>query len=218
VFIFDAHSRIDALLKHSKIIEKFNDYCFFSSYRNPLYITASSIKSDYYISSDVTYRLLNMNIFSFLQDISDEWKEKYYISKFEDEKLYPEETFKAICRHFGVDYSSKMMTANETGPTCRGYEIRGFDTEPVTRKLDDVFTEKDMLFLKSIYQIVLRKYRYENYYVDDVILVSDTHFEIANEKYLNHILGKELQENLMKIFVDIKNDEDEWYFPKLIER
>jgi len=218
VFVFDAHSRIDALLKHSKIIETFDDFCFFSSYRNPLYITASSIKSDYYISSDVAYRLLKMNIFSFLQDISDEWRKKYYISKFEDEKLYPEETFRTICHHFGVEYCSTMMTANETGPTCRGYEIRGFDTEPVTRKLDDVFSEADMIFLKSIYQVVLRKYGYEDYFVDDVTFENKVQFEKTDEKYLIHISGEELQENLMKIFNEIKKAEDDWFFPMLIER
>lgn len=218
VFIFDAHSRIDALIKHKKIIEMFDDFCFYSSYRNPVYITASSIKSNYYISQELTDRLLKMNIFEFLQDISDEWKEKYFISKFEDEKLYPEETFKAICRQFGVKYSPSMMLANEIGPTCRGYEIRGFDTEPVTRKLDDIFSEDDMFFLKIVYQFILRKYGYKDYFIEDSFFENKKLFEKVNEKYLMYISKDELQDLLIEILNVYKTRARKWYFPKLIER
>lgn len=215
VFIFDAHSRVDAFLKHRKIIELFDEYAFYSSFRNPLYMTASSIKSDYYVSKEIAIRLLKMNELLFLHNIPEEWKNKYYISRFEDEKLYPEKTFRAICKTFKVKYSSNMLLVNETGPTCRGYEIRGFDTEPVTRKLDDIFSEDDEKYLMYIYEDVLIRYHYlEN----KRFTTFDTKglFQRA-DKFL-HFISREDFVDALKMVRKEKNDHCDIFYPKLIEK
>ena len=216
VFIFDPHSRVDAALKHKEIIELFQDYIFYSSYRNPIYMTASSIKSNYYVNLDITKRLIMLNIMGFIQNFPKKWKSKYYISRFEDEKLYPEQTFKAICSFLGVSYSDDMLLANEEGPTCRGYVIKGFDTEPVTRKLNDIFSDEDIIFLEKIYSKIMSKYHYINY-VEKYSIVDENKMFIKAEKFLKSINRKEFIFSLKEIEKSISNM-GEWFFPKLIEK
>lgn len=188
VFFFDSHSRVNAAIKHKSIINTFENVSFLTSFRNPLYTTASSIKKGYYIDKTVTYNLMRLNFFGFVQDFSSQWKEKCYVILFEEAKLFPERTFCAFCDVFDVPYSNEMLTANDEGPTCRGYAIRGFDTEPVTRKLDDVFSEKDMMYLSYVYRKVMNKYGYTipsgtNNIIDDEMVCSDL-FQNAYDKNL----------------------------------
>ena len=216
VFIFDPHSRVDAAIKHKEIIELFQDYVFYSAYRNPVYMTASSIKSNYYINLDVTKRLIMLNVMGFMQNFPKNWKSKYYISRFEDEKLYPEQTFRAICSFLEVDYSDDMLLANEEGPTCRGYTIKGFDTEPVTRKLNDIFSDEDIILLEKIYSRIMTKYHYIDY-VKKNIIVDENKMFIKAEKFLKFINRKEFIFSLKEFDKSISNME-EWFFPRLIEK
>jgi len=148
-------------------------------------MTASSIKSNYYVNLDITKRLIMLNIMGFIQNFPKKWKSKYYISRFEDEKLYPEQTFKAICSFLGVSYSDDMLLANEEGPTCRGYVIKGFDTEPVTRKLNDIFSDEDIIFLEKIYSKIMSKYHYINYVEKEGIDNLDSEGKFAARVRLN---------------------------------
>ena len=48
VFIFNSYSRVDAAIRHKEIIELFENYIFYSSYRNPcsdMFLEASSFKN-----------------------------------------------------------------------------------------------------------------------------------------------------------------------------
>lgn len=165
-FFFDSHSRFGAALKHKKIIDSFENPKFLTAMRNPLYTTASSIKKGYYINKSVTYNLMKSSFLSALQKYPVEWKNNSHVILFEDEKLFPEKTFRSLCQTFSVPYDEIMLTANEEGPTSRGYAIRGFDTEPVTRKLDDIFSENDMKYLYCIFRRIMDKYGYPNIYPD----------------------------------------------------
>ena len=157
-----------------------------------------------------------LNIMGFIQNFPKKWKSKYYISRFEDEKLYPEQTFKAICSFLGVSYSDDMLLANEEGPTCRGYVIKGFDTEPVTRKLNDIFSDEDIIFLEKIYSKIMSKYHYINY-VEKYSIVDENKMFIKAEKFLKSINRKEFIFSLKEIEKSISNM-GEWFFPKLIEK
>ena len=48
VFIFNSYSRVDAAIRHKEIIELFENYIFYSSYRNPcsdMFLEVSSFKN-----------------------------------------------------------------------------------------------------------------------------------------------------------------------------
>lgn len=184
-FLFDSHSRFGAALKHKKIIDSFENTKFLTAMRNPLYTTASSIKKGYYTNKSVTYNLMRSSFLSAVQKYPIEWKDNSHVILFEDEKLFPKKTFHALCRTFSVPYDEIMLTANEEGPTSRGYAIRGFDTEPVTRKLDDIFSENDMKYLYYIFRRVMDKYGYPNIY-------SDINYSEDSDKLFNKVYEKDL--------------------------
>lgn len=180
-FFFDSHSRFGAALKHKKIIDSFEKPSFLTAMRNPLYTTASSIKKGYYTNKSITYNLMKSSFLGAVQKYPAEWKDNSHVILFEDEKLFPEKTFRSLCRTFSVPYDDIMLTANEEGPTSRGYAIRGFDTEPVTRKLDDIFSENDMKYLYCIYRKIMDKYGYKNIYPD--INYSEDSDKLFNKVY-----------------------------------
>ncbi|MBP1549110.1 MAG: hypothetical protein J6A05_03810 [Oscillospiraceae bacterium] len=218
VFFFDPHSHLGAPLKHKQIIEGFERVDFLTAMRNPLYTTASSIKKGYYTDKAVTYNLMKSSFMSFVQKYPAEWKNNSYVILFEDEKLFPEDTFRALCSTFSVPYDEKMLTANEEGPTSRGYAIRGFDTEPVTRKLDDIFSENDMKYLYCIFRRIMERYGYKNIYPDlNYSRDCDELFNIVYEKNYMCYEKKYFLEVLAELEKFSSELPDDYFWPDKID-
>lgn len=212
VFIFDPHSHINAVLKHMGLIDLLEDVSFLTSVRNPIYTIASSIKSGYYTDKSIAYNLMKSSVLEFVQKLPDRYKDKYFVTIFENEKLNPENTFKLICEFYGIPYVSEMLKANDEGPTCRGYAIRGFDTEPVTRSLSDIFSNEDLNCLYDIFRKFLEFYNYSisegKYDIDKCfLLINNFKCGISRKDFISVLSD-------IKEFMD-KIDED-YKFPKAI--
>ena len=93
----------------------------------------------------------------------EKFKDKYYVYRFEDLKLYPEETCRAICECLNVPYSDEMMKADYTRRSSFGEVVKGFDTSPLYRKIDHVYSDFDVVRLKIYYDILLKHYGYETF-------------------------------------------------------
>ena len=102
------------------------------------------------------------NYYTIAIDMNPQLREKYYSYRFEDLKMYPEETCRAICEVLNVPYDSAMLEVDAPQKTIEGTTIHGFDMSPLHRNLDSMFSEFDKLRLKIFFDIFLKHFGYED--------------------------------------------------------
>ncbi len=90
-----------------------------------------------------------------------ELQEHYYAYRFEDLKTHPVETCEALCEVFNVPYDPDMLKADVEMQGINGEaSVRGFDTSPLQRNIDSVFSRFDQIRLQIFYDVLLRHYGY----------------------------------------------------------
>lgn len=94
----------------------------------------------------------------------EELREDYYGYRFEDAKLYPEETCRALCETLNVPYDPDMLNNDEEMEGINGEPaIRGFDTAPLHRNVDEVFSKFDQCRLQIFFDSILRHFGYPTF-------------------------------------------------------
>ena len=92
----------------------------------------------------------------------DIFKHKYFVAKFEDCKIKPNDMFRKICSQLCIPFQEKMLysEAPESG-NIEGENIKGMDLLPLNRRIDHIFSSFDKLRLDIIYAQMAEHYGYE---------------------------------------------------------
>jgi len=156
-------------------------------------------------------------------------RSRYYAARFEDIKLYPEKTCRAICKVWDIPYDEKMLKV-DCPETNKGQTVRGFDITPIQRPVDYAFSEFDVVRMKIFYDPILKHYGYPSFDFEEcpiskseLIMLLRLPFRFEN-KYLkgNQRWGKCTKESLRKTLFDnmihfaLNVDKDKIVLPKLI--
>ncbi len=97
------------------------------------------------------------------QFLPPELKSCYYAFRFEDLKLRPKETCRAICRHLNIPFSGEMLKAKAPLTDAYGNTTEGFDKAPLTRDISVVISDFDRVRLMIFYEPILDYYGYPSF-------------------------------------------------------
>lgn len=97
------------------------------------------------------------------QFLSDRLKQEYWAFRFEDLKIQPEKTVRAICKHLNIPFEKKMMEVEVPMTDKAGQTVRGFDQAPLHRDVSKVLSDFDQLRLKIFYAPILKYYDYPQF-------------------------------------------------------
>lgn len=127
-----------------------------NSMRNPTAQMASQYKFGKFIFPLNTEYLL-------AAEMHPDLRRHYYAYCFEDLKLYPEEMCRRLCELFDVPYTEKMLGADSAYQTEYGETLTCFDTRPLYRSVDAVFSQFDQVRIQIYYDMILRHYGYPTF-------------------------------------------------------
>lgn len=103
-----------------------------------------------------------------------ELRKHYYSYRFEDLKLHPKETCKALCEVLNVPYDPNMLNSDITEQGINGEAaVRGFDLTPLNRNIDSAYSQFDQVRLRIFYDAILRHYDYPTFDFDECPMNDD---------------------------------------------
>ena len=160
-----------------------------------------------------------------------ELRKDYYGYRFEDAKLHPVETCKALCENLNVPYDPDMLNNDEEMEGINGEPaVRGFDTAPLNRNVDAVLSRFDQCRLQIFYDSLLRHYGYPAFNFeecpmsdDDIAFLFKFPFKFEKDYVEKEKWGKiskeQLRQSLLQNMVALWNmgKRGELVFPKVIK-
>lgn len=105
--------------------------------------------------------------------------------RFEDGKLNPKATFMALSAFLDIPYTPSMEVCSckgEINPETFKGNVRGFDSATVYRTYDEYCDDEERIILEYFYQEAMKKYGYENQYLNDVSISLEELHEIADKR------------------------------------
>ncbi len=114
----------------------------------------------------MTERMLSRN---YLVDRRDRLYTDCILVKFEDAKLNPEATFRALAEFLDIPYTTSMTYCSlfgEVDPESYDGNVRGFSTDAVYRTYDDYANDDERYFLEFLFQDAYLHYGYDYHYFD----------------------------------------------------
>ena len=120
------------------------------------------------VSDAVTERVLNR---SFMVDPEDRLYKDSVVVRFEDGKLNPDATFRALAAFLDLPYTESMTYCSEngvkrTGQTAEGGYAVGFDPVTVYRTYDDFINDSERCFIEYFLRDAYEHYGYDFQYYD----------------------------------------------------
>ncbi len=164
IIVWDPHTYADGALE-PLIMNCFPYHMIIGSMRNPLIHTGRQFMRD----KEAKY-LHIWSPYTAALNMHPELRNKYYSYRFEDLKMYPEETSRAICECLDVPYHDNMIDPAvpvTTIPDVPGLKdlkfVKGFDNAPLNRNIDFTYSEFDKERLKIFFDLLLRYYDYPTF-------------------------------------------------------
>lgn len=215
--------RINAINLSAPLVLDFPYRTVLDSMRNPIITVGRIYRLDgsIFITQYLSVGLL----------IHPELRKDYYGYRFEDLKTYPEETCRALCETLNVPYDPDMLNTEEEMQGKDGEaSVRGFDTAPLHRNIDAIYSRFDQCRLQIFFDSMLRHFGYptfdfEECPMDDNDVAFLFKFPFKPEKdYVEKakwqkISKEQLRQDLFKRMVSLwlMGKRGELVFPKVIE-
>ncbi len=120
------------------------------------------------------------------------------IIRYEDGKLNPEATFRALAQFLDIPYTDTMKYCSRFGKIDAESDktsVVGFDTRPVFRKYEDFVDPEEQYILEYMQQPAYRQYKYDFLYYD----------------------GKEMTEEKIDYLISKCNKHKEFYYDRMKE-
>lgn len=105
--------------------------------------------------------------YALAHNMNPELRKQYYAYRFEDLKMYPETTCRALCQLLNVPYTSNMLQSNYSYNAPGGDTVTGFDMAPLHRNVGLALSQFDQVRLRIFFDPILRHYGYETFDFDE---------------------------------------------------
>ena len=154
---------------------------FTTSYGATVRFMEDGLKDDQVLPDVLLQRVLNR---SFMVGPQDTLYRDSVLVRFEDGKLNPTATFKALAAFLDLPYTESMTyCSDKTGINPESLEgnVRGFDPATVYRTYDDYADDAERTLLEALMQDVYKKYGYDFQYY---------HGEEITEEWLDETLSR----------------------------
>ena len=159
-------------------------------------------KAKIVVSDAVMERVLNR---SFMIDPEDRLYKDGIVARFEDGKLNPKATFRALAAFLDLPYTESMTYCSEGGRLDPHPETKGFDPAPVFKTYDDYANDDERYFIEYFLRDAYEYYGYDFHYYDGAP-VDEAKAEtlISGFATMNHYM----EETWIKMFLDAKVTQD----------
>lgn len=154
---------------------------FTTSYAATVRFMEEGLKDDQVLPDVLLQRVLNR---SFMVGPQDTLYRDSVLVRFEDGKLNPTATFKALAAFLDLPYTESMTyCSDQTGvnPESMKGNVRGFDPATVYRTYDEYADDAERTLLEALMQDVYKKYGYDFQYY---------HGEELTEEWLEETLSR----------------------------
>ena len=169
-------------------------------------------KAKIVVSDAVMERVLNR---SFMIDPEDRLYKDGIVVRFEDGKLNPKATFRALAAFLDLPYTESMTYCSEGGRLDPHPETKGFDPAPVFKTYDDYANDDERYFIEYFLRDAYEYYGYDFHYYDGAP-VDEAKAEtlISGFTTMNHYM----EETWIKLYMDAEVSQDGKRVDEEIER
>lgn len=159
-----------------KILKHFEYVVPFGIVRNPISAMGSAIKLNLFNYPNCV-TLFMMPLFFHSQWIPAAYQSKYCVCRFEDVKLNPTNTLKAVCASLMIPFDEAMVEKEDLTLCTRYDKLTTFNTASVNRDYSEFFSEFDLVRLHMFFAYFHSYFGYEafdfNYYKVSKSLINE---------------------------------------------
>ena len=170
LIVFDSHEVISNA--YEKIIDSFKYSTILTTFREPIVCFARNYETGWMpYWYGLRHELASEYIYT--QFLNSKFFDKYYAFRFEDLKIYPEETLRAVCEHLDIPFDDKMLSVKAAMNHGGNGVVTGFDLKPLNRDISNVFSDFDIMRLKIFYAPIHKYYGYDYFDAQEHMLDDD---------------------------------------------
>lgn len=166
--LYEPHALPKRASIYLNLVNSFEYGIMFNAWRDPIQRFASNIRWGALNSGPGAPGFVAFGEYTYYSNIISTNPNKCYSCRFEDAKLKPIETFKSICRVFGVPFYDYMINKEENISDYvriileeKSVDKKVFDTAAVKRNIDHILSDFDQLRLKMLFSPMLKYFGYE---------------------------------------------------------